>query len=58
MTPVEYERYLTAMDEETFTVYLAEEEKKYVEMKERAAEQAMLRAKEYKELIRSNGGVE
>ena len=51
MTPVEYEKYLTEMDEETFARYLADEEKKYLEMKEKAAEKAVQRAKEYKAFI-------
>ena len=51
MTPVEYEKYLTEMDEETFARYLANEEKKYLEMKEKAAEKAVQTAKEYKTFI-------
>ena len=51
MTPVEYEKYLTEMDEETFVRYLANEEKKYQEMKEKAAEKAVQTAKEYKTFI-------
>ena len=51
MTPVEYEKYLTEMDEETFARYLADEEKKYLEMKEKAAEKAVQSAKEYKAFI-------
>lgn len=51
MTPVEYEKYLTEMDEGTFARYLANEEKKYLEMKEKAAEKAVQTAKEYKTFI-------
>ena len=51
MTPTEYEKYLTEMDEETFARYLADEEKKYLEMKEKAAEKAVQSAKEYKAFI-------
>ena len=51
MTPVEYEKYLTEMDEETFARYLADEEKKYLEMKEKAAGKAVQSAKEYKAFI-------
>lgn len=51
MTPVEYEKYLTEMDEETFARYLADEEKKYLEMKEKAANKAVQNAKEYKAFI-------
>lgn len=40
MTPIEYEKYLTEMDKETFARYLADEEKKYLEMKEKAAEKS------------------
>lgn len=37
MTPVEYEEYLLALSDEEFSIYLAQEEKKYNEMKKRAA---------------------
>lgn len=43
MTPVEYEGYLLGLDEGQFGEYLAAEEKKYKEMKERAAELAKKR---------------
>lgn len=51
MTPAEYEKYLTEMDDEAFAKYLADEEKKYLEMKEKAAEKAVQNAKEYKAFI-------
>ena len=40
MTPVEYETYLLSMNEDEFAKYLAQEEEKYQEMKEKAAELA------------------
>lgn len=43
MTPVEYEGYLAGMDDEEFARYLEKEQKKYDEMKERAAELAKKR---------------
>ena len=43
MTPAEYEEYLLGLDEEQFGRYLAAEEKKYDEMRERAAELAKKR---------------
>ncbi len=43
MTPAEYEEYLLGLDEEQFGMYLAAEEKKYNEMKEKAAELAKKR---------------
>ena len=51
MTPIEYERYLTEMDAESFQAYMAKEEQKYLEMKRRSAEKAVQRAKENKEFI-------
>lgn len=45
MTPAEYEQYLLAMSEAEFSEYLAREEKKYQNMKERAANRAIERAK-------------
>lgn len=51
MTPTEYEKYLTEMDGEAFAKYLASEEKKYLEMKEKAAQKAVQNAKEYKAFI-------
>lgn len=51
MTPIEYEKYLTDMDDETFSRYLAEEEKKYIEKKEKAAQKAVQDAKDYKAFI-------
>ena len=51
MTPTEYEKYLTEMDDEAFLEYLALEEKKYLEMKEKAANKAVQNAKEYKAFI-------
>lgn len=44
-TPVEFEEYLTAMDDEEFSYYLAGEEKKYLEKKAKAKELAIARAK-------------
>ena len=46
MTPLEYEAYLNSMSEEEFDAYLKKEEKKYASMKQRAADQARMRAKE------------
>ena len=43
MTPAEYEEYLSGLNEEEFGRYLAAEEKKYNEMKEKAAELAKKR---------------
>lgn len=43
MAPAEYEDYLSGLDEEGFGRYLAAEEKKYNEMKEKAAELAKKR---------------
>ncbi|MBR2528919.1 MAG: IS3 family transposase [Blautia sp.] len=43
MTPVEYEEYLLGLNEEQFGEYLAAEEKKYNEMKKKAAELAKKR---------------
>lgn len=43
MTPAEYEVYLLDLDEEQFGEYLAAEEKKYDEMKKKAAELAKKR---------------
>jgi transposase InsO family protein len=43
MTPEEYEEYLLGLSEEQFEEYLAAEEKKYNDMKERAAELAKKR---------------
>lgn len=51
MTPAEYEKYLTDMDDETFSEYLAMEEKKYIEMKEKAVRKAVQDAKDYKAFI-------
>jgi len=51
MTPVEYEKYLTDMDEEDFVKYLENETEKYLEMKEKSAKKAMETAKEYKNSI-------
>ena len=49
MTPVEFEKYLTEMDEVRFAAYLAEEEKRYLAMKEQSAERAVKNAREYRE---------
>ena len=49
MTPVEFEKYLTEMDEDQFVAYLAEEEERYLEMKEKSAQRAVQSAREYKE---------
>ena len=46
MTPLEYEAYLNSMSEDEFDTYLKKEEKKYASMKQRAADQARMRAKE------------
>lgn len=43
MTPVEYEEYLLGLSEEQFGEYLASEERKYNEMKKKAAELAKKR---------------
>lgn len=51
MTPTEYEKYLTDMDDEAFSEYLAMEEKKYIEMKEKAMRKAVQDAKDYKAFI-------
>jgi transposase InsO family protein len=45
MTPVEYEKYLSAMDDHEFAAYLAKEEAKYRKMMKNAAEKAKARAK-------------
>ena len=45
MTPVQFENYLNAMSEEEFQAWKAVEEKKYEEMKRRAKEEAVERAK-------------
>lgn len=45
MTPVEYEQYLLSMTEEAFSAYLAREEEKYQQMKEKAKRRAIERAK-------------
>ena len=49
MTPVEFEKYLTEMDEVQFAAYLAKEEEKYLAMKEQSAERAVKNAREYRE---------
>ena len=43
MTPAEYEAYLLSLDDSEFRLYLAREEEKYNEMKERAADLAKKR---------------
>lgn len=53
MTPVEYETYLSAMDEEKFKEYLAMEEERYLRMKEKSAQKAVQNAKEYKDTIQN-----
>ena len=45
MTPVEYEQYLLAMNEAEFSLYIAKEEEKYQQIKEKAAQRAIERAK-------------
>lgn len=45
MTPVEYEQYLLAMNEAEFSLYIAKEEEKYQQMKEKAVQRAIERAK-------------
>ena len=45
MTPVEYDRYLSAMTDEEFSRYLEEEEGRYRQMQEASAAKAKLRAK-------------
>ena len=56
MTPVEYETYLCAMDEDTFTAYMADEEEKYLKKKEEAAAKATERARERREAIEARLG--
>lgn len=51
MTPVEFEAYLLAMEEEKFTEYLAMEEERYLRKKEKSAQKAVQNAKEYKDTI-------
>jgi transposase InsO family protein len=51
MTPTEYESYLSGLDDAQFEEYLAEEEKKYLAMKEKSAQKAVCEAKEYRESI-------
>ena len=51
MTPVEYEAYLCAMDEDTFAAYMADEKEKYLKKKEEAAVKAAERARERREAI-------
>lgn len=51
MTPVQYEKYLSDMDEETFHLYLAKEKEKYFETKEKAAQRAVQNARDYKASI-------
>lgn len=46
MTPVQYEEYLRGLDEEEFARYLAAEQKKYDEMKKKAMEKALARARD------------
>ena len=46
MTPVQYEEYLRSLDEEGFALYLAEEQKKYDDMKQKAMEKALERARD------------
>ena len=45
MTPIEYESYLNGMSEEEFEQYLKKEQRKYRQMKKRATERAIERAK-------------
>lgn len=45
MTPLEYEEYLTNMDEESFAAYLVKEEATYRKMKDQSARKAMEKAK-------------
>ncbi len=49
MTPAEYEAYLTAMDDEAFAAYMADEEEKYLKKKEKAAAKAAECARERRE---------
>ena len=51
MTPVEYEAYLCALDEDAFAAYMAAEEEKYLKKKEEAAAKAAGRARERREAI-------
>ena len=46
MTPVPYEEYLRGLDEEEFARYLAAEQEKYDEMKKKAMEKALARARD------------
>jgi len=54
MTPVEYEKYLSDMSDEEFSNYLANEEKRYLEMKEKAAAKAAQEARDYKMCIKKS----
>ena len=45
MTPIEYDKYLSSMDDEAFAAYLEKEEAKYRKMMKNAAEKAKDRAK-------------
>ncbi len=51
MTPAEYEAYLCALDEDAFAAYMAAEEGKYLEKKEKAAAKAADRARARQEAI-------
>lgn len=51
MTPAEYEAYLCAMDEDTFSAYMADEEEKYLKKKEAAAAKAAECARARQEAI-------
>ena len=45
MTPLEYEEYLTNMDEESFAAYLAKEEEIHQKKKEQSTRKAVEKAK-------------
>ncbi|HKM35258.1 MAG TPA: IS3 family transposase [Lachnospiraceae bacterium] len=51
MTPIEFEAYLSAMEDEEFAGYLAKEEERYLKMREKSAQKAVQNAKEYKNTI-------
>ncbi len=58
MTPAEYEKHLSEMNEAEFSEYLAREEKRFEDMKAKSAENAHTSAKNYKEFTeKSIGGL-
>lgn len=52
MTPVEYEEYLSSMDEEDFREYLKRETMKYEEMKKDAAQKALQQNRDNRQKIK------